>query len=304
MNKLLLALIALSASAGVVYTARQATASLQQEARILQENWLAHAQTVASVQADLAGVNQRVRDLQHIGRQTPRPAENALWSALQTNRADRLPPELRERLLEELGFNWQFSPDYIVVSKQSLRDLNMETIRRGEVNDNTTAVLALTPGEREQVEAAIARVKTDFKDWVATHVERHEPKDDVLAYYILPNGLEISQSLSNNFAAGLFAAVGRERTELVLQGEQKWMNDLGLSPDSSPRTYLAVIKIKREMVGSERRLKAETQGRWGVGSGYLPGAGFPKPLRTIFPNGWADVAQRERFELPPEPPKK
>ena len=29
-----------------------------------------------------------------------------------------------------------------------------------------------------------------------------------------------------------------------------------------------------------------------------------KALRLIFPNGWADVAKREGFELPPEPQKK
>jgi hypothetical protein len=38
------------------------------------------------------------------------------------------------------------------------------------------------------------------------------------------------------------------------------------------------------------------------GSDYLPlkDKDFPKAFRPIFPNGWADVAEREGFELPKE----
>ncbi len=300
MIKILLAMTFLSAGAGGILTIRQSTTRLQHEANAAREAWLTQTQLVAAAQREKDGLKERLGELKQTLAQTPTPAGSALWSALQTNRADRLPPELRERLMEELGFNWKASADFVVVSKETIRQLHMHIINqwKGELTETAVTVFALTPGEREQVETAIERVKTDFKDWVATHVQRHEPKDDVLAYYILPD--DPALSISNNFATGLFEAVGRERAELVLRDEQKWMNELGLG--RSPTTYTAVIRVKRETVGNEQRLKAETQNNLGTRSDYLPGAQFPKAFLSIFPNGWADVAQREGFELPSAPP--
>ncbi len=307
MNKILLALTILGAGAGGFLTAHQSTIQLEREANAAREAWLAQTQLVTVAQSEQAGLMERVRELkQQAQAQPPAVDESALWSSLQTNRADHLPPELRERLLEELGFNWQSSEDFIVVSKQALRDIQMQAIpqRRDGWNvgltDVVARVLAMTPEERSQVEAAIVRVKTDFRDWTLSHVERHEPKDDVVAHYILPN--YPAMSVSNNFAIGLFEAVGRERAELLLLNPQNWMSGLGL--ESNPMTHTAVFIIKREVGGNVQRFKAEIQKNIGRSSGYLPGASFPNAFRPLFPNGWPDVAKREGFELPEEPQKK
>jgi hypothetical protein len=304
MNKLLLALIALSAGAGAVHIARQSTTRLEQEAKVLRDDWLAHSQTVASAQADLAGANERIREINQSLRQSPPVTDNRLWSALQTNRADRLPTELRERLREELGFNWQFSPDYIVVSKQTVRDIGMQAITRdGKLTDVAATVLAVTPEERGQVGAAIERVKMDFKEWALAHVERSEPKDEVVAQYTLPNDQAMLQGISNNFAAGLFDALGLERAEVILPSARYWMNiEMGLGGSQPAR-----IIIWRDLVRNEPRLKVEIwEPGGGPNSGYLPQPqnNFPRPLLAIFPNGWADVAKREGFELPEESQKK
>jgi hypothetical protein len=304
MNKLLLVLIALSAGAGVVHTARQSTTRLEQEAKVLRDDWLAYSQTVASAQADLAGANERIRELKQSLRQSPPATDTGLWSALQTNRADRLPMELRERLREELGFNWQFSPDYIVVSKQTVRDLQMPAITHGgKLLDLVDTVLALTSEERGQVEAAIERVPMEFKDWALAHVQRSEPKDDVLAEYFLPSGRSgraITGSLSNNLLSAVSHALGNERAEVILPSSRDWMvNGMGIG------LMDAWVKVSRVLVGNEQRLKVQmTGGR--VNEGYLPLPQnyFPRMLQPLFPNGWADVAQREGFELPEVPPKK
>ena len=110
MNKILLALTILGAGAGGFLTTRQATTQLQHEANATREAWLAQTQLVAVAQSDQAGLIEHVRELKQALAQPPAVAESALWSALQTNRAGHLTPELRERLLEELGFNWQSSP--------------------------------------------------------------------------------------------------------------------------------------------------------------------------------------------------
>src|SRR6266550_3708236 len=117
MNKFLLALTILGASAGGFLTARQSTIQLQHEAKATREAWLAQTQLVAVAQSDQAGLTERVRELKQALTQPQAAGGNALWSALQTNPA-QLPPELRERLLEELGFNWRSSEDFIVVSKE------------------------------------------------------------------------------------------------------------------------------------------------------------------------------------------
>ena len=58
------------------------------------------------------------------------------------------------------------------------------------------------------------------------------------------------------------------------------------------------------MTGNQR-LKVELRGdeRDYFRSGYLPEFQFPEPFRCTFPNGWADVAKQEGFELPKEAQK-
>lgn len=303
MNRILLALTILGAGAAGFHTAHRSTTQLSHEAQTVREAWLTQTQLVAAAQSDQAGLTEHIRELKQTLAQPPTVAESALWSALQTNRADRFPPELRERIFEELGFNWRSSPDFIVVSKQTVRDISMRSIHRGKLTDLAATVLAITTEERGQIEAALQRVQAEFKDWVLAHVERGEPKDDVVAQYTLPNDQAMLQSISNNFAAGLLDTLGRERTEVILPSARYWMNsDMGLGGSQPTR-----IIIKRDLAGNERRLKVEI---WYPGGGPNTGdlaqhlRSFPPALRPLFPNGWADVAQREGFELPEEPQKK
>ena len=310
MIRIFLALTILGAGAGGFLTARQSTIQLQHEAKATLETWVTQTQLVAAAQSDQAKLTEHVRELKQALAQPPTVTENALWSALQTNRADRLPPELRQRLLEELGFDWRFSPDFIVVSKQTVRDIQMKAVRDGELTDVAATVLAMTTQERGEVEAGIQRVKADFKDWVLAHVERGEPTGEVLAHYVLPKEPAMSQSLSNAFATAVLGALGRERAELMLPSAQGWMKDLGLYDcDAKPTT----MNVKRSLAGNVPRLEVQTTSDYGPRPtisgdlwrgppwGFAP---FPRAFRPLFPNGWPDVAKREGFELPPESQKK
>jgi len=300
MNNILLAFAILGAGAGGFLTTRQSASQFQREAQGLREAWLAQTQQVAAAQSEQANLTERVRELKQTLAQTPGVVENALWSALQTNRANQLAPEMRERLMEELGFNWKASTDYIVVSKETIRRLQMDIINewKGELTKTATTVFALTPEERSQFEAAMQRARMDFKEWALAHVERTGPKDDVLVKYSLPTDRVMSQTLSNNFFTALVAALGLERAQLTMfPSAYNWMCQLGIL-DCTPLP--ATILVRRQVDG---RLKAS----WG---GFPPsdltkGASFPRGgLRSVFPNGWADVAEREGFELPPAPKKK
>jgi hypothetical protein len=298
MNRIFLTLILLGAGGGAFLTARQSTMQIQHEARMIREAWLAQTQRIAAAQSEQAGLNEHVRDLKQTLAQFQPAAGSELWSALQTNRADRLPPELRLRLLDELGFNWTSSEDFILVSKQTLRDIGMLTVEDGKLSDLAATVLALTQPERERLEAALGRFPADYGEWAVAHVQRDEPKDEVLARYALP--ADLAMSLSTRLANMVIEAVGRERCELVMPYTLNWLRqEIGCGDTGGSLT------VKREVAGNLQRLKVELRlsGMCGYPSSlnYLTKyeSYFPKAFRPIFPNGWADVAKREGFELPP-----
>ncbi len=304
MIKILLALTILVAGAAGFFTVRQSTTQILHEAKATREAWLAQTQLGSLAQSDQASLIEHVRELKQALTQPQAVGENVLWSAVQTNSAGYLTPGLRERLLEELGFNWKSSDEFIVVSKEALREIQMKTIRDGKLTDNASTVLALTPGERGQVEAAMERVQTDYKDWALSHIERTEPKDDVVAHYALPG--DPAMSISNNFANGVFDTLGAERTELILPSTRNWM----ISSIGVRKEPLTII-VRRYSAGNEQRLKVQKSTELGITNSLDLWQGpqwglaeFPAAFRPVFPNGWADVAKREGFELPKEAQEK
>ena len=301
MKKILLALTILSAGAGAFQIGRQSTGHLQQEAGTLRQAWMDETQRLATAQAEQAGLAERVGELKRTLAVTRPMPENGLWSALQTNRADRLPEELQERLREEFSFSWPSLKDYILVSKPAVRNLRLRVLQPdGKLNDVAATTLAITLGERAGLEAAIEQTKTDFKDWVLAHVKRAEPADDVVASYSLPGDATMAGNIRTNFFTAAAQAVGQQRTDLIRDTAGTWMQEMGVGGRSTKLT------IRREMVGNEPRLKVEVRENGRDRSAYLPltRREFPKALLPLFPNRWAGLAEREGFELPPKPQKK
>jgi hypothetical protein len=288
MNKILLAITILGTGAGGYFTARQSTISLHGEASTTREAWLAQTQLVNIARNEQSGLIEHVRQLKEALAQAPAVEENALWAVLQTNRIGHLPPELRERLFVELSFNWQSSADYIIVSKETIRDIQMDDHVEGDkLTDIGVIVLAITPEERGLVEAAIQRVRADFLEWESSHIQRSEPNRDVVAQYILPGDPAVSMSFSNNFASAVFDALGRERANLITERFPRL------------RSERVTMIVKRYKAGTEERLKVRTEDspRWSV-ENDLEESPFPEALRPLFPNGWSDLALREGFQLP------
>jgi len=179
---------------------------------------------------------------------------------------------------------------------------------QGKLTDVAAAVLAMTPEERSQVETAIERVKMDFRDWVLANVERIEPGDDVVAQYALPTNPVIGQTISNALVSAVSQALGQERAGLVLPSLQVWMRDIVGLYDSA--SAAVAFTIKRSITGDETQLKARVttmrNDRSATDSYTIRDRSFafPRAFRSIFPNAWADVAEREGFELPKKPEKK
>lgn len=303
MNKMLLALSILGASAASFHAVRLSTTQFQQEATTARSAWLAETQLLSSALVERADLAKHVHELEGILNQ-PQPAPpSALLSALQTN-STALGPELRERLFEELGLSWKSSEEYILMSKQSLRELRPEAIRHDKLTELAAAALAMTPTEREQVEAAMEQAHADFRDWASSHTERAGATGDVVAQYTLPN--DPAMTVSNNFAAALSAAIGTQRADIILASDSglNWLVDLGVF--RLPEKMI----ITRYLAGAEQRFGVQTfryfatpRQIWDRRPVDIMKHEFPAAFLPVFPNGWADVAKREGFELPPEEPQ-
>jgi len=313
MRKALLALIVISASASGFLVARQSTLQLQREANAAREAWLIETQRVATAQSHQDSLKAHVGDLKRILRQRPVVAEDPDWAPFQTNQIGKLTPEQHERLRAELGFNWQFSSDYIVVSKATVRSLGLPVIKNGKLTDLAATVLTLTPGECSRVNAALQQAQTAVTAWALAHVERIEPQDDEVARYTLPSDPELMQSMSNHLATAIADAVGGERTKLFLGPHaSKWIRGIIPSFISSDPEYLMTLIVKRYVdengdscLGTQCRM-IHPEYRWLAApkEALTVQSDFPEVFRSVFPNGWADVAAREGFTIPEEPSKK
>jgi hypothetical protein len=301
-SKILLALSILSASAGGFLAMRQSTVEFQREANAAREAWQTETQQVAAAQSQQVSLKEHQEDLRRSLRQRPVVVVDPVWSELKTNLTGRLAVELREKLLRELAFNWQSSPDYIVITKQALRETGPEWIvQNGECSDVAATVFTMTPGERARVEAALKRAQTEFNDWARENVERSGPKNDVLAEYNLP----ANPSIGTDFQAAVSQALGADRARFFPTYPQDYIDRYYIIPTET------TFAIKRYRVGNEIRVEVFST-RWPDGPpgvrylwenarGYsIP---FPQVLRPIFTNGWADVAKLEGFELPKGPPE-
>lgn len=299
MNKILLVLTILGAGAGGLLMTQRLTAQLQHDVSRIQDASSAQTQIVVLAQREQADVKAHLRQLEE-ALNRPKPTEHPLWSALQANRTGHLPPEMRERLLQELDCNWGAFEDFIVVSKQALREISMQAIRSAKLTDEGAAALAMTSEERDRVNAALQRAREEFNQWALAHTERAEPQGDVVAQYTLKRDRAMSLSISNNFASAVLDAVGRQRGEFVLLSAQQLMSDLKIDADD-PITLI----ISRYSAGNEQRFNFRKL--FGNPPRYNPQPprdlskyGLPKEFVPAFPNGWADIAKREGFELPQE----
>jgi hypothetical protein len=90
---------------------------------------------------------------------------------------------------------------------------------------------------------------------------------------------------------------------------ENWMNHVGIYGHS-----ITMILKHQEPVGpdskpiysvaSEKRLSYKILSSHGTSGPFPLYYPFDPAFLSIFPNGWADVAKREGFELPEESPEK
>jgi hypothetical protein len=295
MKRILLAVTILAAG-GVAFSMLRASAARSNAQSFVGRDALAgERESFAQAQTRHTDLTTRIRELKHELAAQPRLAvETELAALIGTNGTAHLTPEIRERLLAELGFNWNSTGDYVVVRKESLQRLSMGAVRKNQLTDTVCSVLAIKPQERAGIESVMAGLAGDLKNWVMSHAQRTEPQGDIVAKYTLPLDPEFSQSRSNSFAAAVIGTLGTERGQLMLDYASSWILDMQMRG-----TVATTLTVKRPADGTERLWFQVIDPNGGCMEGP-PFQQFPEAFRIIFPGGWVDVAQREGFELPKE----
>lgn len=295
MKRLLMAMAILAVGTISFGALRHSALQLRQQAADARQTFITQTQLLAQARIRLSEIEERVREqkrnLKEQGEALgPQPSAALLALAGATN----LTAAQSEQLLAELGFRWNSTGDYLVVSKDTLRAVDLKAVHDMKLRDAACAVLAVTPDERAGIDAMTQSLGESYKTWAEAHVQRSEPAGDIVANYTLPVDSAFFLSLSNQFTSGVMTALGEERGNLLLSYAQSWMTELGLEGDGA-----STLTVKRYQGGDESRLNfaSEYSGN-SISSDVSPYQPFPGAFLPLFPNGWADLAQREGFELP------
>jgi hypothetical protein len=193
-------------------------------------------------------------------------------------------------LRQQLGIGWDTSPDYVLVRKQVLKQLNYPLLfGASRASDFTCGLFGLSPAEQSALEAVLGRIRGEQ----SLIVQRAEPHGDVVAQYTMPAvDPSSAQTLSNRFAAELTSVVGPERADFL--APEAWRQ---LSFDLAPPVANAMIIRKTLVVGEPDLICEMSDGGYlmPVRYGRYPASWF----LTLFPEGWKGLAEQEGFQLPP-----
>jgi hypothetical protein len=299
MKRILIAFTILAVAAGVFCSLKAATEKLRVETRAEQNAWEAQTQKVAQISIERTRLETHLEELSQQVDSARQADPGARAAGTIPKPGTKMSARQREKLLAELGLNWNSTGDYVIVSKETLRGINLEGVKRNKLSGVARDVLAMTPAELESIDATLQRVAADYQAWAQSHIQRTEPSGDMVAKYTLPADAEFTQSLSNTVVNGMLDTLGQERGELIEGYSADWMQNLGLLQYGFPDSPTTLI-VKRYQAGDETHLGLELRhGGNTMSTDVSPWQPMPEAFQPLFP-GWPDLAKREGFELPKE----
>jgi hypothetical protein len=300
MKRIVIALLVLSSATGSFCGLRTATARARHESAGLREKCETHTQSVDKALSERTELEERAHELKRRLASAKPDRERVRIATMIRSAGNALTPEERERFLADLGFDWNSTGDFLVVSKQTLETVGFPGAKGDRLTGVVCDVLAITADERRVIETTMRQIMVDYKAWLESHVRREEPAGDVLAKYSLTPESEISQSLSNRFVSEVFATLGRERGDLLKRYSSDWMTGLGMQGASWPSSDVTMT-VKRYGSTEQPHLNLEVrQAGNTMSTDVSPSQQFPEAFKPLFPGGWKDLAAREGFELPKE----
>ena len=323
MKRALLAILILATGTTVFCALRSTTAVARQELAAQTSVWQTQTQQLAQLRLEKQQVFEHWGDTkQQLAAQPPLPGQTQLAEKILSGApVGNLSAAESEQLLAELGFNWNTTGDYLIVSKQSLERISFDGMKGVKLTAVTRAVLAITSAEQAAIETTTQQIGDSHAAWAQEHVRRTEPSGNVLAQYSLSADQEFSQNQLAIFTNGIFNALGDQRGRWLQDHSLEWMTDFGLrtgkefnetavkllAPRPVPEyeTQPTTLTVERYKSGDEWRMNYSLkQAGNSMTTSVNPWQPFPEAFHAIFPGGWQELAQREGFELPKEFKKK
>jgi hypothetical protein len=319
MKRALLAILILAAGTTVFCGFRNAVLKTQKESALQKAAWQTRTQQLARLHFEQQQLTERLDETrQLLAGQAPLPALTQLAEKVLSGASlQNLSAAESEQLLAELGFNWNTTGDYIIVSKKSLAGISFDGIKAAKLTTVARETLAITPAEQAAIEMMTRQLGDAWAAWAREHVQRTEPGGKVLAQYTLPVDAQFSQSQLDVFTNGIFSALGGQRAQWLQDHSLQWMQvsglQAGLDFSKIPAEYQStmsssdyqnqptVVTLSRYQAGDDQQINFTLEQAGNtmstVVSSWQP---FPEAFRCIFPGGWEELAQRDGFELPKE----
>jgi hypothetical protein len=303
MKQLLLLLLIFGTGTTLFCSLRQETIHLRETVSKNQIAAESKEQLIAQMRVEREQLVQQIRDTKRQLASARASSNEPLFNeeAFSKNGWKNLSPDQAEKLLAELGFNWNSTGDFLIVSKKTLDRISFDGMKNSKLTKVAREVLAITPDEQSKIEAVTQQLETERADWVRTHAQREEPSGDVLAKYTLPFDVELSQSRSNTFVTAIHDALGNERGELLQHYAYQWMQGAGMLDSPSPidvQTSGAELTLTRNRPQDGTIGFTLKQANSTMSTVVSPWQPFPDAFKPLFPDGWPDLAARESFELP------
>jgi hypothetical protein len=309
MKRIYLALTILFAGTAGVLALNSRSSRLQEQLAEVRNTWQATTQQLAAAETEWArlsreasGLKQDLRSLHSV----PGLSSSSLALLLSTNQFKTLTPEQRERLIAELGLSWNSSDQWLLVSKSTLQQVRMNAISKGKLIEPVAGVLGLTPEERQQIDAAFARMTDQYATWAKANVQREAPSGSMVARYTIPCDPTLDQNLRQQLFSEINALLGGERGGLLKQYSATWFGANNLYAYVGGSTSRLTVRMRKDPQGQPQlqyevvRRSGEGQGSSQQGPAVVSRKYFPPTFKSVFPGGWEELAQREGFKLPAE----
>jgi hypothetical protein len=208
---------------------------------------------------------------------------------------------LAPKVLAATGYPWanptnydQDATNYVLVTKDTLHEISVAWNDRGSnmLGDWICGLLAITPDEQRQIDSAADTARNNFVQWAKANLQREGPSDDQLVRYTIPASPEIARSLTNELYSGFYKIIGEERSRLLWKYEAYWF-------EMKAGQFGAVSNSLTIMNRPDDSQSSIWYVYWPQGhGGPVPQEEMPGTFAAVFPGGWAEIAQREGFELP------
>ena len=156
--------------------------------------------------------------------------------------------------------------------------------------------------QKQQIEAALGGARAEFALWAKENLRRDGPEGETVARYVLPMDQEVCGSLSNRLMSVIADSLGSQRAELFRAYSDTWFQ-IEMGYLGGVTNTLSVLRQPSGLCYELRREGPKPFGQMSEGPGLIDQKYFPPAWRNIFPGGWAEVSQREGFELPQKQPR-